>query len=193
MMSKERTTAFTDAILAIIMTILVLELKEPSSLTWQGIWNMRESYFAYAISFFWLGTMWIGLHNEWEKVEKISASTLWVNLMMLFWSSLFPYTTKIVSANFDNKTAQVMYGTVAVLTTLSNIWMSHTLTQNNANKQILETSKFRQKWLSIDVLIKIAGIVVSATIYPPAAMISVLLAAIIIAIPAHLLESKKDN
>lgn len=192
-MSKERTTAFTDAILAIIMTILVLELKEPSSLTWQGIWNMRESYFAYAISFFWLGTMWIGLHNEWEKVEKISASTLWVNLMMLFWSSLFPYTTKIVSANFDNKTAQVMYGTVAVLTTLSNIWMSHTLTQNNANKQILETSKFRQKWLSIDVLIKIAGIVVSATIYPPAAMISVLLAAIIIAIPAHLLESKKDN
>lgn len=72
-MSKERTTAFTDVILAIIMTILVLDLIEPKTLNWAGIWAMRESYFAYALSFFWLGTMWIGLHNEWEKVKVISS------------------------------------------------------------------------------------------------------------------------
>lgn len=72
-MSKERTTAFTDAILAIIMTILVLDLIEPKTLNWAGIWAMRKSYFAYALSFFWLGTMWIGLHNEWEKVKVISS------------------------------------------------------------------------------------------------------------------------
>lgn len=190
-MSKERTTAFTDAILAIIMTILVLELQEPKTLNWSGVWGMRESYMAYAISFFWLGTMWIGLHNEWEKVKNISGSTLWATLMVLFWASLFPYTTKIVSAHFDNKTAQVMYGTIAVLTTISNIWLSHTLTIVKENVAIKASSEFRQKWLSIDVIIKILGIILAATVYPPAGMLGVLLAAIVIAIPAHFLESKK--
>ncbi|MGS0678085.1 TMEM175 family protein [Lactobacillus johnsonii] len=190
-MSKERTTAFTDAILAIIMTILVLELQEPKTLDWAGLWAMRESYMAYAISFFWLGTMWIGLHNEWENVKKISGSTLWANLVLLFWASLFPYTTKIVSAHFDNKMAQVMYGTIAVLTTISNIWLSHTLSTIKENAGMKADSEFRQRWLSIDVVIKFLGIIVAATIYPPAGMLGVLFAALVIAIPAHFLENKK--
>ena len=190
-MSKERTTAFTDAILAIIMTILVLELQEPKTLDWAGLWAMRESYMAYAISFFWLGTMWIGLHNEWENVKKISGSTLWANLVLLFWASLFPYTTKIVSAHFDNKMAQVMYGTIAVLTTISNIWLSHTLSTIKENASMKADSEFSQRWLSIDVVIKFLGIIVAATIYPPAGMLGVLFAALVIAIPAHFLENKK--
>ncbi|WP_251717630.1 TMEM175 family protein [Lactobacillus agrestimuris] len=190
-MNKERTTAFTDAILAIIMTILVLELKEPEQLSFSGLWALRESYFSYALSFFWLGTMWIGIHNEWQHVKSISGSTLWANLIMLFWASFFPYTTKIVSANFDNKTAQIMYGSIAALTTLSNIWMSHTLTNISANEKIRAKSIFRQRWLSIDLVIKLVGIIIAATIYPPAAMYAVLLAAIIIAIPAHFVEAKK--
>ena len=64
-MDKDRLIAFTDAILAIIMTILVLELKEPETLSLQGLWALKGSYYAYTLSFFWLGTMWIGLHNEW--------------------------------------------------------------------------------------------------------------------------------
>lgn len=190
-MNKERTTAFTDAILAIIMTILVLELQEPKTLNWSGIWALRESYFSYAISFFWLGTMWIGIHNEWQHIEKISGVTLWANLVMLFWASFFPYTTKIVSANFDNKTAQVMYGVIATLTTISNIWMSHTLTKIETNEKLKLKSIFRQCWLTIDVGIKIIGIILAATIYPPAGMISVFVAALVIAIPAHILENTK--
>ena len=69
-MDKDRLIAFTDAILAIIMTILVLELQEPESLSLQGLWALKGSYSAYTLSFFWLGTMWIGLHNEWQDVKK---------------------------------------------------------------------------------------------------------------------------
>lgn len=187
-MNKERTTAFTDAILAIIMTILVLDLKEPSSLTWSGIWALRDSYFSYALSFFWLGMMWISIHNEWQHVQKISNLTLWANLTLLFWASFFPYTTKIVSANFNNKTAQIMYGAIATLTTISNIWVSHTLTQIPANSTTRRKSIFRQRWLTVDVLIKFLGIILAATLYPQAATYSVLAAAVIIAIPAHFLE-----
>lgn len=187
-MNKERATAFTDAILAIIMTILVLDLKEPTSLTWSGLWALRDSYFSYALSFFWLGMMWISIHNEWQHVKQISNITLWANLVLLFWASFFPYTTKIVSANFNNKTAQIMYGAIATLTTISNIWMSHTLTSIEANKQMKAKSIFRQRWLTVDVVIKFLGIILAATVFPPCAMYAVLFAAIIIAFPAHFLE-----
>lgn len=58
-MSKERLVAFTDVVLAIIMTILVLELERPSELTWSALWELKTNFFAYTISFFWLGTMWV--------------------------------------------------------------------------------------------------------------------------------------
>ena len=105
-MDKDRLIAFTDAILAIIMTILVLELKELETLSLQGLWALKGSYSAYTLSFFWLGTMWIGLHNEWQDVKKISIPVIWYSLSILFFSSLFPYVTKIVSNHFDDSFAQ---------------------------------------------------------------------------------------
>lgn len=189
-MSKERTTAFTDAILAIIMTILVLELPEPKVLNWAGLWGLRTSFLSYAISFFWLGIMWIGLHNEWNGIKEVTAGTLWVNMLLLFWSSLFPYTTKLVSANFFNKTAQVFYGIIVILTTLTNIWLSHILSSDPANKAERPASEFRQRWLLIDICVKIIGLIVTIFWWTPAVMVSLFASAIIIAIPAHIKEAK---
>lgn len=189
-MDKERATAFTDAILAIIMTILVLELKEPASHTWAGLWALWVNYFAYALSFFWLGTMWIGLHNEWQQVKKISYGTLWWMLLLLFWASLFPYTTKIVASDFDNTMTQVLYGVIIALTTVTNLCLSRSLVKNPANKAMTEKSRFRQRWLLVDLGIKALGLVIAFTVYPPAAAYSAFLAALVIAVPSHVLESR---
>ena len=75
-MKKERLIAFTDAVLAIIMTILVLELEKPDAPTLEAVWELRQNFFAYFLSFFWLGSLWIALNNLWEKVENISASVI---------------------------------------------------------------------------------------------------------------------
>lgn len=188
-MTKERLMAFTDAILAIIMTILVLELKEPTSLSFQGLWEMKDSYFAYTLSFFWLGTMWVGLHNEWQEAKRITMPVIWNSLIVLFCSSLFPYVTKIVSAHFNNSFAQGLYGVIVVLTTISNIFLSTSLAKaNQENKSLGKKVRFRRKWLSIDLAIKTIGFILAITIYPPAMMISVLAVAIFIAIPAHAKE-----
>lgn len=192
-MNKERATAFTDAILAIIMTILVLELKEPASHTWAGLWALRVNYFAYALSFFWLGTMWIGLHNEWQQVKQISYGTLWWLLILLFWASLFPYTTKLVASDFDNTMTQVFYGVVIALTTISNLCLSRSLAKNPANKRMRVKSHFRQRWLLLDLLIKVIGLFIAFIAYPPAAAYSVFIAALVIAVPAHVLESRKKD
>lgn len=149
-MKKERLVSFTDAILAIIMTILILDLKEPSSLTLSGLWALRNSYFAYTLSFFWLGTMWVGLHNEWQYVKRISPAVVWCNLFLLFWTSFFPYVTKIVSEHFYNKTAQVMYGIAVILTTLCNLLLSFLIKKENDNKNLNQMIEYHLKWLWIE-------------------------------------------
>ena len=93
LMSKERLIAFTDAVLAIIMTILVLELERPDQISWQALWDLRTNFFAYTISFFWLGTMWVNLHRSWDVIDKINTNLVWSSIVLLFFSSFVPYTT----------------------------------------------------------------------------------------------------
>ena len=126
-MKKDRVAAFTDAVLAIIMTILVLELEKPSTPTLSALWELRHSFFSYTLSFFWLGSMWVNIHNEWERIEKIGAKTLWVTLVLLFFCSVIPYATDLVSGDFNNRVTQGFYGIFVMLVTLANIWLSKTL------------------------------------------------------------------
>ena len=80
----ERLVAFTDAVLTIIMTILVLELAKPSEPTLEAFRALRENFFAYFLSFFWLGSLWIALNGIWERVKQISNGVIWWNLLLLF-------------------------------------------------------------------------------------------------------------
>lgn len=86
-MGKERLGAFIDAVIAIIMTILVLELEKPKTFDLQGLWEFRTNFFAYGLSFFWLGAMWTNFHSSSQVVEKISQKTVWTAIIMLFFSS----------------------------------------------------------------------------------------------------------
>lgn len=87
-MEKERLGAFIDAVLAIVMTILVLELEKPKTFDVQGLWELRTNFLAYAISFFWLGAMWANIHAASHLIQKISQKTVWATIVMLF-SPLF--------------------------------------------------------------------------------------------------------
>lgn len=69
-MEKERLGAFIDAVLAIVMTILVLELEKPKTFDVQGLWELRTNFLAYAISFFWLGAMWANIHAASHLIQK---------------------------------------------------------------------------------------------------------------------------
>ena len=177
-MKKERLAAFTDAVLAIIMTILVLELEKPSAFTLQAIWDLRYGFFSYALSFFWLGSMWINIHNEWESIERINAKTLWVTLLLLFFCSVIPYATDLVSRDFNNRVTQGFYGIFVLLVTLANIGLSRVLERgNDDSKEIADVMRKRRNLLLIDVAVKAAGLAIALTVYPPAMMCSVILAA----------------
>ena len=183
-MKKDRVAAFTDAVLAIIMTILVLELEKPSVPTLSALWELRHSFFSYTLSFFWLGSMWVNIHNEWEQIEKINAKTLWVTLVLLFFCSVIPYATDLVSGDFNNRVTQGFYGIFVMLVTLSNIWLSKTLDKVDSDLP-QEVMAKRRRLLWIDIAIKVVGLVISVTVYPPAMMYSVIIAAAFLMISIH--------
>ena len=177
-MKKERLIAFTDAILAIIMTILVLELKKPEELTFDGLWALRESFFAYCLSFFWLGSVWIAMNSIWEFVEHVSRTVLWWNLIFLFCASFMPYATGLVSASFGNRLAQALYGVVVIATTGCN-WMLHKVIDipNPGNKALLAATKAYRRVLIPDIAIKVVALILALTVDPEIMMYGVLCAA----------------
>ncbi|VUW95579.1 Uncharacterised protein [Streptococcus constellatus] len=182
-MDKERLGAFIDAVIAIIMTILVLELEKPKTFDLQGLWDLRTNFFAYGLSFFWLGAMWVNFHSSSQVVEKISQKTVWVAIVMLFFSSFFPYTTKLVASNFNNATMQVFYGVIVLLISFSVLWYYHTLVEVNQTAEIEQLNISRLHWMKWDIAIKILGIILSLTIFPAAEIFSVLITLCALVIP----------
>ena len=191
-MNKERLAAFMDAVLAIIMTILILELKKPETATIKALWNLRVNFFAYTISFFWLGTMWVNLHNEWHKIKYITTSIIWTNVVLLFFSSFFPYVTSFVTSYYNSSVAQGFYGIIVLAVTFCNIISGHLIGKANRNdEKSQESLKIRMRWLSIDIIIKIMGLIISCTFYPPAMMISVYITLLGIVLPAQYKAAKR--
>ena len=183
-MNKERLAAFMDAILAIIMTILILELKKPEAATLKALWNLRVDFFAYTLSFFWLGTMWVNLHNEWHKIKYITSSIVWVNVVILFFSSFFPYVTSFVTSYYNSSVAQGFYGIIVLAVTFCNIISLYLIEKvNKHDKELQESLKTMIRWRKVDISIKIIGLIISCIFYPPAMMISVYITLLGIALP----------
>jgi uncharacterized membrane protein len=93
-MQTTRLEAFSDAVLAIIITIMVLELHVPEHHDWAGLWHETGlSLLAYVLSFVYLGIYWNNHHHLFQLTERVSGGVLWANLHQLFWLSLYPFTT----------------------------------------------------------------------------------------------------
>lgn len=192
-MKKERLIAFTDAVLAIIMTILVLELEKPKAPTVAAIWALRQSYFAYALSFFWLGSLWVALNSLWERVTRISTAVIWWNLALLFFASFMPYATGLVSTYFTSQATQAFYGIIVIVTTLCNYFLHKALDVPNAdNEALLAATAAYRKLLIPDIAIKVIGVFLAVTAYPPIMMYAVLIAAAYIMI-LHVRQERNHN
>ena len=181
-MNKDRLGAFMDAVIAIVMTILVLELQKPSEPTLAAFWNLKINFAAYALSFLWLAAMWTSLHNAWHVVEKISNRTMWLSMGLLFFSSLFPYATSLVSTYFTSRVVQGFYGIVVIATTVMLMLIYRSLAKDDGR---VETAAYMKKvvgFLTVDLCIKIAGTVAGVLFWPPLVSIGVLAAAVFIMI-----------
>src|ERR671928_1772438 len=111
-MSKGRLEAFSDGVLAILITIMVLELPAPRGTSWDALREDLPVLLAYVLSFVNLGIYWNNHHHMLAAVSRVSGAALWANLHLLFWLSLVPFTTAWMSENDFPAIAVAAYGVV---------------------------------------------------------------------------------
>ncbi len=110
-MTTNRLEAFSDGVLAIIITIMVLELKVPEEYDLHALWDTAGTgLLTYVLSFVYIGIYWNNHHHMFQLVSRISGGVLWANLHLLFWLSLYPFTTAWMDESDFERTPVVVYG-----------------------------------------------------------------------------------
>src|SRR5881296_631020 len=111
-MKTSRLEAFSDGVLAIIITIMVLEMKVPHAVELAALKPVLPVFLSYVLSFVYLGIYWNNHHHLFQATEQVSGGILWANLHLLFWLSLFPFTTGWIGENHLAPTPTAVYGVV---------------------------------------------------------------------------------
>lgn len=111
-MSRGRMEAFSDGVIAILITIMVLELGIPHGTDWEALRSLVPVFLAYVLSFVNLGIYWNNHHHLLQATERINGKILWANLHLLFWLSLIPFTTGWMGENHVASLPTAIYGTV---------------------------------------------------------------------------------
>jgi uncharacterized membrane protein len=114
-MSKGRLEAFSDGVLAVIITIMVLEMKAPQTTDPDALWPVLPAFVSYMLSFIYVGIYWNNHHHIFQAVERVTGMTLWANLHLLFWVSLIPFVTSWMGSSHFATWPVVAYGLVLLL------------------------------------------------------------------------------
>ena len=118
-METNRLEAFSDGVLAIIITIMVLELKVPSGTGFVALKPLLPIFLSYLLSFIYVGIYWNNHHHMLYATKEVSGAILWANLHLLFWLSLFPFTTGWMGANHIAPTPTAVYGFVLLMAAIA--------------------------------------------------------------------------
>ncbi len=114
-MPKGRLEAFTDGVFAIIITIMVLEMKVPHGADLAALAGTLPVFLSYVLSFAYVGIYWNNHHHLFQAVKQINGTVLWANLHLLFWLSLFPFVTGWMGENHSATLPVVLYGGVLIM------------------------------------------------------------------------------
>ncbi len=118
-MTKGRLEAFSDGVIAIIITIMVLELKVPHKETLEALIPLVTAFLSYVLSFIYLGIYWNNHHHLLQAVGRVNGYILWANLHLLFWLSLVPFATEWMGENHFAALPVALYGIVLLLSALA--------------------------------------------------------------------------
>ena len=118
-MERNRLEAFSDGVLAIVITIMVLELKIPHGSDWAALRGVTPVFLAYLLSFLYVGIYWNNHHHLIKACPRVNASIMWANLNLLFWLSLFPFATAWLGDHPFAPVPTAVYGAMLLLAALA--------------------------------------------------------------------------
>ena len=139
-MSKSRLEAFSDGVIAIIITIMVLEFKVPHEATWQALIPVAPVFLSHALSFVFVGIYWSNHHHLLQVVEHVNGRVLWANLHLLFWLSLTPFVTGWLGENRFAAVPAALYGVVLLCAAIAYFILARSLLSIHSPDSVLATA-----------------------------------------------------
>ena len=173
-METDRFETFFDAIIAIIITVLVLKIPQPTTPTLAGILELQNIYIAYLISFLILYNIWYANHNLFRAVDNIDNITLWIYGVMTFVISLLPYFTIWIANNVYSIPAETMFGVIFIATHILNTAANWTIVKSNPYSNIHDL-QITNPMHNIPLIVMAIGFILTYTVYIPGIYITCLL------------------
>src|SRR5688572_30306195 len=136
-MTKTRLEAFSDGVIAILITIMVLELKVPHGTSWEAIRPTVFTLLLYLLSFVYLGIYWSNHHHMFHATQRVNGSILWANLHLLFWLSLIPFATNWMGENHFTAFPTAMYGVVLLASAIAYVLLQSRIIAQHGHESIL--------------------------------------------------------
>ena len=139
-MSKGRLEAFSDGVIAILITIMVLELRIPEGADWAALRGQAPIFMSYVLSFVFLGIYWNNHHHLLQAARQVNGAVLWANLHLLFWLSLISFVTGWMGGNNFAQLPVALYGAVLWMSGLAYYILTHTLVSLHGQDSIIATA-----------------------------------------------------
>lgn len=188
-MNKTRLEAFSDGVIAILITIMVLELKTPDGTDWAALRPLLPVFAAYALSFIMVGIYWNNHHHMLHAATKINGVALWANLHLLFWLSLIPFGTAWLGHTGAAPVPTFAYGLTLLMSAVAYKILQTTLIHAHPDNTHLRAAVGKDfKGMASLALYLLA--LPAAWLYPPAAIALFLAVALIWLIPDRRIEGK---
>jgi uncharacterized membrane protein len=187
-MGKSRLEAFSDGVIAIIITIMVLELKAPLGAGFDSLLPLIPVFLSYVLSFMYVGIYWNNHHHLLFAVENVSGAALWANLHLLFWLSLIPFVTAWMDESHLASAPIALYGTVLLMAAVAYFILARILIKaNGGSVSPLALAIGKDIKGLISIVFYVIGIVLSMW-HPALALIVYVLVAVMWVVPDRRIE-----
>lgn len=191
-MTKGRLEAFSDGVIAIIITIMVLEMKVPHGDRLEDLVPLVPTFLSYVLSFIYVGIYWNNHHHMLQAATTVTGAMMWANLYLLFWLSLFPFATGWMGQNHFTAAPTALYGAVLLMAAVAYLVLQQAIIRAQGHDSILEKAVGRDwKGKLSSVLYVVAILATSRATWIAQAVF--VLAALIWLIPDRRIEKRLAN
>ena len=189
-MNKNRLEAFSDGVMAIIITIMVLELKAPHGGDLDALRPLIPVFLSYVLSFIYLGIYWNNHHHMLHAARHISGGVLWANLHLLFWLSLVPFTTAWMGDNHFARMPVAVYGVVLLMAALSYTILLTMIVRADGEGSLLREAVGGDRKGKASIALYVTAIVTAALVHPAIAGALYVIVALIWLVPDTRIERR---
>ncbi len=191
-MGKDRLAAFSDGVIAILITIMVLELRVPHGADWHALSGIAPAFSTYVLSFIYLAIYWNNHHHLLQTVTRVDGLILWANSHLLFWLSLVPAATAWMGENLAAPLPTAVYGVVLLMPAIAYYLLQRAIVHRQGQHSVLAKALGNDIKGKMSPILYAAGIAL-AFVYPWASIAIYALVALIWLIPDRRIENAIGN